>query len=93
LKVDLVCRSLEELDCFVPGKVDGILAECFDISADASYFFHAARSVWSGRVSSEEVLEGRGIFVAGRKSSEDHTIPYLETEGISMRIFQLGKYY
>ncbi|UUX92972.1 hypothetical protein [Methanoplanus endosymbiosus] len=58
----------------MPGKVAGILADCFGISADAGYFFLAAWSVWSGRrfkgrVTSEEVLgvlEGQGVFVDDR---------------------------
>jgi len=58
----------------MPGKVAGVLGECFGVSADAGYFFLAAWSVWAGRrfkgwVTSEEVLrvlEGQGAFVDGR---------------------------
>jgi hypothetical protein len=74
-KVDRVCRSLAELDCFMPGKVAGILGECFGVSVDAGYFFLAAWSVWAGRrfkgrVTSEEVLgvlERHGVFVDDRR--------------------------
>ncbi|WP_281034195.1 hypothetical protein [Methanoplanus limicola] len=42
MKVSLLCRCLDSLNSFMPGKVAGVLGECFGVSVDAGYFFPAA---------------------------------------------------